>query len=139
MEWLLDQLTQTFITDNRWRYFVSGIAATLEVTVLALVLGTIIGVLVAVARSAHDSQRGNQKGLGHIVLGVLDWLCKLYLTVIRGTPSTVQLLIMWFIVFQWAGSDSMLWVASLSFGINSGAYVAEIVRSGIMSIDLGQT
>jgi len=139
MDWLLDQLWQTFIEDNRWRYFASGVAATLEITVLALLLGTIIGVLVAVVRSAHDSQRSNKRGLGHIVLGVLDWLCKLYLTVIRGTPSTVQLLIMWFIVFQWADSGSMLWVAALSFGINSGAYVAEIVRSGIMSIDLGQT
>ncbi len=139
MEWLWDQLIQTFVTDNRWRYFARGIGVTLEVTVLALVLGTIIGVLVAVVRSAHDSQRGNKGGLSHVLLGVLDWLCKLYLTVIRGTPTTVQLLIMWFIVFQWARDDMMLWVASLSFGINSGAYVAEIVRSGIMSIDLGQT
>ncbi len=139
MDWFLDQLWQTFVEDNRWRYFASGIAATLEVTVLALILGTIIGVLVAVVRSAHDSQRGNKKGLGHVVLGVLDWLCKLYLTVIRGTPSTVQLLIMWFIVFQWVDSDYMLLVAALSFGINSGAYVAEIVRSGIMSVDQGQS
>ena len=137
--WFVDQLTQTFITENRWRYFARGVGVTLEVTCLALVLGTLIGVLVAVVRSAHDSQRGAKKGLGHAVLGILDWLCKLYLTVIRGTPTTVQLLIMWFIVFQWARDDMMLWVASLSFGINSGAYVAEIVRSGIMSIDLGQT
>lgn len=139
MEWLMDQLVQTFVEGNRWRYFAQGIAATLEVTVLALVLGVVIGVLVAVVRSAHDSQRGNRKGLGHAALGVLDWLCKLYLTVIRGTPMVVQLLIMWFVVFRWARDDLMLWVASLSFGINSGAYVAEIVRSGIMSIDLGQT
>lgn len=139
MDWLLDQLAQTFITDNRWRYFASGIAVTLQVTVLALVLGTVIGVLVAVVRSAHDSQKKNGRGAGRVLLGLADWLCKLYLTVIRGTPSTVQLLIMWFIVFQWAGSEYMLWVAALSFGINSGAYVAEIVRSGIMSIDLGQT
>lgn len=137
--WFTDQFTQTFITDNRWRYFAQGITATLEVTCLALVLGVFIGVLVAVIRSAHDSQRGKKSGLGHVVLGILNWLCKLYLTIIRGTPTTVQLLIMWFIVFQWASSDYMLWVASLSFGINSGAYVAEIVRSGIMSIDLGQT
>lgn len=139
MEWLMDQLVQTFVEGNRWRYFAQGIAATLEVTVLALVLGVVIGVLVAVVRSAHDSQRGNRKGLGHAALGMLDWLCKLYLTVIRGTPMVVQLLIMWFVVFRWARDDLMLWVASLSFGINSGAYVAEIVRSGIMSIDLGQT
>lgn len=139
MEWLLDQLKQTFIDGSRWRYFAQGIGITLQVTVLALLLGVVIGVLVAVVRSAHDSQRGNRKGLGHVLLGILDWVCKLYLTVIRGTPMVVQLLIMWFVVFKWARDDMMLWVASLSFGINSGAYVAEIVRSGIMSIDLGQS
>ena len=139
MEWLLDQLKQTFIEGSRWRYFAQGIGITLEVTVLALLLGVAIGVLVAVVRSAHDSQRGNRKGLGHVLLGILDWVCKLYLTVIRGTPMVVQLLIMWFVVFKWARDDMMLWGASLSFGINSGAYVAEIVRSGIMSIDLGQS
>lgn len=139
MEWLLDQLKQTFVDGGRWRYFAQGVGITLEVTVLALLLGVVIGVLVAVVRSAHDSQRGNRKGLGHVLLGILDWVCKLYLTVIRGTPMVVQLLIMWFVVFKWARDDMMLWVASLSFGINSGAYVAEIVRSGIMSIDLGQS
>lgn len=139
MEWLFDQFEQTFITDNRWQYFVKGIATTLEVTFLALILGVVIGVLVAVVRSAHDSQRGKKRGPAHVVLAVLNAICKVYLTVIRGTPSTVQLLIMWFIVFQWARDEHMVWVASLSFGINSGAYVAEIVRSGIMSIDLGQS
>ena len=72
--WFVDQLTQTFITENRWRYFARGVGVTLEVTCLALVLGTLIGVLVAVVRSAHDSQRGAKKGLGHAVLGILDWL-----------------------------------------------------------------
>lgn len=137
--WLADQLEQTFITDDRWKYFAKGIGTTLEVTFLALILGVVIGVVIAVIRSAHDSQRGRKKGLGHAILAVFNWICKLYLTVIRGTPSTVQLLIMWFIVFQWARDEQMVLVASLSFGINSGAYVAEIVRSGIMSIDLGQT
>lgn len=139
MAWFLDQFEQTFITDNRWKYFAKGIGITLEVTILALLLGVVIGVLVAVVRSAHDSQRGNKKGLGHAVLGVLNVICKVYLTVIRGTPTTVQLLIMWFIIFRSAKDDAAVWVASLSFGINSGAYVAEIVRSGIMSIDLGQS
>ena len=137
--WFADQFTQTFITDNRWRYFADGILVTLEVTILALILGVIIGVLVAVVRSAHDSQRGNARGVSHVILGILNFICKIYLTVIRGTPTTVQLLIMWFIIFKWARDDQMLWVASLSFGINSGAYVAEIVRSGIMSIDAGQS
>jgi ABC-type amino acid transport system permease subunit len=137
--WFLDQLNQTFIVDDRWKYFVDGVLTTLQVTIFALLLGVVIGVVIAVIRSAHDSQRRKQKGLGHFILGFFDWICKIYLTVIRGTPSTVQLLIMWFIIFQWAREDMMVWVASISFGINSGAYVAEIVRSGIMSIDQGQS
>lgn len=136
--WFADQFTQTFITDDRWRYFANGALVTLEVTILALILGVIIGVLIAVIRSAHDSQRAKSRGIGHVILGVLNFISKIYLTVIRGTPTTVQLLIMWFIIFKWAREDQMLWVAALSFGINSGAYVAEIVRSGIMSIDAGQ-
>lgn len=136
--WFADQFTQTFITDDRWRYFTNGALVTLEVTILALILGVIIGVLIAVIRSAHDSQRAKSRGIGHVILGVLNFISKIYLTVIRGTPTTVQLLIMWFIIFKWAREDQMLWVAALSFGINSGAYVAEIVRSGIMSIDAGQ-
>ena len=136
--WFADQFTQTFITDDRWRYFANGALVTLEVTILALILGVIIGVLIAVIRSAHDSQRAKSRGIGHVILGVLNFISKIYLTVIRGTPTTVQLLFMWFIIFKWAREDQMLWVAALSFGINSGAYVAEIVRSGIMSIDAGQ-
>lgn len=139
MAWFLDQLEQTFITENRWQYFVKGIGNTLKVTVFALILGVIIGVVIAVIRSAYDSQRIRKSGPAHILLWILNGICKLYLTIIRGTPSTVQLLIMWFIVFQWARDEQMVMVASISFGINSGAYVAEIVRSGIMSIDLGQS
>lgn len=136
--WLVNQFEQTFITDNRWQYFAKGIVTTLEVTFLALILGVVIGVVIAVIRSAHDSQRGSKKGIGHVILAFFNAIAKLYLTVIRGTPSTVQLLIMWFIVFKWARDDMMVWVAAISFGINSGAYVAEIIRSGIMSIDPGQ-
>lgn len=139
LAWFQDQFYQTFLQDDRWQYFAKGVGVTLEVTVLALVLGVIIGVAVAVVRSAHDSRRDGRRGLGGFLLGVLDFLCKVYLTVIRGTPTTVQLLIMWFIIFQSAKDDSAVWVAALSFGINSGAYVAEIVRSGIQSIDRGQS
>jgi len=137
--WFRDQFYQTFIQDDRWQYFTKGIAVTLEVTVMALLLGVLIGVVVAVIRSAHDSRRKKGWSLGRVVMGVLNFLCKVYLTVIRGTPTTVQLLIMWFIIFRTAKDDAAVWVAALSFGINSGAYVAEIVRSGIMSIDLGQS
>lgn len=139
MAWFRDQFYQTFIQDDRWQYFAKGIAVTLEVTVMALLLGVLIGVVVAVIRSAHDSRRKKGWSLGRVVMGGLNFLCKAYLTVIRGTPTTVQLLIMWFIIFRSAKDDAAVWVAALSFGINSGAYVAEIVRSGIMSIDLGQS
>ena len=106
--WLVNQFEQTFITDNRWQYFAKGIVTTLEVTFLALILGVVIGVVIAVIRSAHDSQRGSKKGIGHVILAFFNAIAKLYLTVIRGTPSTVQLLIMWFIVFKWARDDMMV-------------------------------
>ncbi len=128
---------QTFILKDNYMYFVKGIRITLLVTVLALILGVVLGVLVAIIRSAHDQQPVKKRG---IVLRILNVICKVYLTVIRGTPMMVQLLIMWFVI--WAGAratdGNLIRCAVISFGINSGAYVAEIVRSGIMSIDKGQ-
>ncbi len=128
---------QTFILDNNYQYFVRGIGVTLLVTAFALLIGLALGVFVGIVRSAHDQQPEKKKG---IVLRVLNWICKVYLTVIRGTPTLVQLLIMWFVIWASARStdENMIRCAILSFGINSGAYVAEIIRSGIMSIDRGQ-
>ena len=130
-------LYQTFILDDNYQYFIKGLGTTLTVTIFALVLGVILGVIVAVIRSAYDQQPEKKKGLP---LKILNGICKVYLTVIRGTPMMVQLLIMWFIVWASARSTdiNMLRCAILAFGINSGAYVAEIFRSGIMSIDKGQ-
>lgn len=127
----------TFILDNNYQYFVRGIGVTLLVTAFALLIGLALGVLVGIIRSAHDQQPEKKKG---IVLRVLNGICKVYLTVIRGTPTLVQLLIMWFVIWASARSTdgNMIRCAILSFGINSGAYVAEIIRSGIMSIDRGQ-
>ena len=124
---------QTFILEDNYQYFVKGLGTTLTVTIFAL----IIGVLVAIIRSAHDQQPERKKGLP---LKILNGICKVYLTVIRGTPMMVQLLIMWFVVWASARStdSNMMKCAILAFGINSGAYVAEIFRSGIMSIDKGQ-
>ena len=126
-------LYQTFILDDNYQYFIKGLGTTLTVTIFALVLGVILGVIVAVIRSAYDQQPEKKKGLP---LKILNGICKVYLTVIRGTPMMVQLLIMWFIVWASARStdSNMLRCAILAFGINSGAYVAEIFRSGIMSI-----
>ena len=130
-------LYQTFILDDNYQYFIKGLGTTLTVTIFALVLGVILGVIVAVIRSAYDQQPEKKKGLP---LKILNGICKVYLTVIRGTPMMVQLLIMWFMVWARARStdSNMLRCAILAFGINSGAYVAEIFRSGIMSIDKGQ-
>ena len=128
---------QTFILDGNYRYFVKGIGVTLLVTIFALIIGLVLGVIVAIVRSAHDQQPEKKKG---IVLRLLNLICEIYLTVIRGTPMLVQLLIMWFVIWASARSTdgNMVRCAILSFGINSGAYIAEIVRSGIMSIDKGQ-
>lgn len=136
-EGLKKGLYQTFILDDNYQYFIKGIQTTLIVTVFALIVGVILGVIVAIIRSAHDQQPERKK---NIFLRLGNALCQIYLTVIRGTPMMVQLLIMWFVV--WASSratdSNMIRCAILAFGINSGAYVAEIIRSGIMSIDKGQ-
>lgn len=118
-----------FIKDDRYMWLLNGLKTTLIITAFAVVIGIIIGFLVAIVRSAHD-KTGSFK--------ILNAICCVYLTVIRGTPAMIQLLIMNFVIF---GSVSMnkIVVGGLAFGINSGAYVAEIVRSGIMSIDEGQT
>ena len=122
---------QTFIEANRWVALLKGLGMTLQITAYSLVIGVILGILVAVIRSSHDQMR--RPGL---IMGALNKLCHLYLTVIRGTPVMVQLLIMYFVVM--VNSTNVVLVASITFGINSGSYVAEIVRSGIMSIDKGQ-
>lgn len=123
-----DKFYLNFIADDRWKYLVNGLKTTLVVTVFAVLIGIALGFLVAVVRSTYDKTKK---------LRILNALCKLYLTVIRGTPVVVQLLIIYFVIFGSVRIDKTL-VAILAFGLNSGAYVAEIIRSGIMSIDNGQ-
>ncbi len=129
--------TLCFIDDNRWKYITDGLLVTIQVTILALLMGIVLGVIIAAIRSGHDQQRHNMSGFAGKLLGFFNGICKVYLTVIRGTPAMVQLMIMYFVIL--VNSNSKLLVAVLAFGINSGAYVAEIVRGGIMSIDKGQT
>ncbi len=117
-----------FIEADRYMFLVRGLGNTLLITFFSLVIGILLGFLVAIIRSTHD-KTGNMK--------FLNVICKIYLTVIRGTPVVVQLLIIYFVIFASVDIDKVL-VAVLAFGLNSGAYVAEIVRSGIMSIDNGQ-
>lgn len=134
MEKFIADFQQTFIEANRWKAMLNGLLTTLELTFFALILGAVIGVIVAVIRSSHDQLDRQHK---HIkALDVADFICNIYLTVIRGTPVMVQLLIMYFVIM--ASSTNTILVATLSFGINSGAYVAEIIRGGIMAIDKGQ-
>jgi len=127
-----------FIEKDRWRYLLTGLGNTLKIALVAVILGIVIGSVIAVIRSSYDKSVKNMRpGPGKALMTALNWLCKLYLTVIRGTPVMIQILIMFFVIFAFA-KDGVP-VAMLTFGINSGAYVAEIIRSGIMSIDEGQT
>ena len=126
-----------FLTKNRWQFITEGLKATLIITLLSCVMGIAIGIVVAIVRSTYDKNAKNMRnGIGKALLAFFNALCKVYLTVIRGTPVLVQLMIMYYIIF--AASDNGLLIAIMAFGINSGAYVAEIFRSGIMSIDEGQ-
>ena len=124
---------QSFVAAGRWRLYLNGLLTTLEATILALLLGVVLGVVVAVIRTAHDQQRAGHK---NVILGVFNAICKIYTTIIRGTPMMVQLLIMSLVIF--ASSRNYTMIGILALGINSGAYVSEIVRSGLMSVDPGQ-
>ena len=123
-----DSFYLNFIKDNRWKYIVNGLGVTLRVTLFAVLIGIAIGFVVAIIRSTYE-KTGKLK--------ISNFLANIYLTVIRGTPVVVQLLIIYFVIFGSVRIDKVF-VAIVAFGINSGAYVAEIIRSGIMSIDPGQ-
>lgn len=128
LQTLQGKFNANFIEDDRWKYILDGLGVTLQVTFFAVIIGIVIGFLVAIVRSTYD-KTGRLK--------ILNVLCKIYLTVIRGTLVVVQLLIIYFVIF--GSSDiSKVVVAIMAFGLNSGAYVAEIFRSGIMSVDNGQ-
>lgn len=118
---------------DRWQSYFKGLGVTLQVTVMALALGVALGILVAMIRVAHDQQRPGKR---NFLLGVIDRICRIYVTVIRGTPMTVQLLIWGLVIFS--SSREFNLVGALGLGINSGAYVAEIIRGGLMSLDHGQ-
>ena len=122
------KFVQNFIDDHRYRYLFDGLKVTLQIAICAVILGVILGFIVAIIRSTHD-KTGKLK--------FLNFIAKVYLTVIRGTPVLVQLMISYYVIFT-APDVSKVFVAVMAFGVNSGAYVAEIVRSGIMSIDNGQ-
>ncbi|MBQ7726568.1 MAG: amino acid ABC transporter permease [Clostridia bacterium] len=124
---------QAFLEADRWKQYLNGVVTTLYVTAMALLIGVIIGVIAAVIRTAHDQQR---PGTHNPVLGVVNAIFKVYITVIRGTPLMVQLLIMGMVIFS--RSRNFTLVGALTLGINSGAYQAEVIRGGLMAVDGGQ-
>lgn len=139
-EWLQTtfyQIWQTFIYQDRWKFFVEGLKITFIVTIGALILGIIIGLIIAVIRTTYENTASKRRP--PFAFRMLNALCKLYLTVIRGTPMMVQLLIMGFVIMVPKTDSGMILCGIVTLGINSGAYVAEIARSGIMSVNIGQT
>lgn len=138
--WFLDLKSDfilNFINEDRWTFITDGLRNTLIITFFAALLGILLGVIVAIVRSSYEKTSKEIHGkFKRFLLALVNLICKVYLTVIRGTPVVVQLMIMYYIIF--ASSRNSMLVAILAFGINSGAYVAEIVRSGIMSVDPGQ-
>lgn len=139
-EWLEEfffNLYKCFIYQERYLQMVEGLGNTLKLTFFALLMGVVLGVIVSTIRVSWDKNKDTLYGARLLSLKLANTLCEIYLTVIRGTPVMVQLLIMYLVIF--ASSTNKLMVGSLAFGINSGAYVAEIIRSGIMSVDVGQS
>lgn len=128
MEAFATKFYTNFIKEDRYKYLVEGLGTTFVITFFAVILGILIGFIIAIIRATSDKTG---------TLKFPNLLCKIYLTVIRGTPAMIQLLIIFYIIFGSVAIDKRI-VAILAFGINSGAYVAEIVRSGIMSIEQGQ-
>ncbi|MBE6948240.1 MAG: amino acid ABC transporter permease [Ruminococcaceae bacterium] len=139
-EWFADlksDFIKTFIVEDRWRYLWDGLGVTLQIALFAALLGIVIGIVLAIIRATHDKNiETMHPGLGKFFLKLANAIAKVYLTVIRGTPVIIQLMIIYYVIF--ASSDNGVLIGTLAFGINSGAYVAEIVRGGIMSIDNGQ-
>ena len=141
INWFADiesSFIKTFIREDRWLQLLKGLGVTLQITIFAALLGIIIGFIIAAVRSTYDRNLADKKcrSFGDYLLKFFNAICNIYLTVIRGTPVVIQLMIIHFIVL--ASVRNGIYAAIFAFGINSGAYVAEIVRSGIMSIDKGQ-
>lgn len=138
-EFTIERFKSVMLDDERYKLLFDGLRNTFVITFGALAIGIIIGILVAAVRTSFDKNKEAMQahgGIGYYILLVLNSICKVYLTVTRGTPVVVQLMICYFLVFQ--ASDNGVPVAIFAFGFNSGAYVAEIFRAGIMSIDHGQ-
>ncbi len=156
---LWPRIETAFLTGGRWKLYLKGLGTTLEMTVIALFFGVILGLIVGMIRTAHDQQRPDLKSsrlwgryllcrlfrlnpkhkppFRNLALGIVNWVCKLYTTVIRGTPMLVQLFIWTFVIMREERNKVLVGIIGLA--VNSGAYVAEIIRGGLMSVDQGQS
>ena len=138
-EFTVERFKSVMLDGERYKLLFDGLRNTFVITIGALAIGILIGIIVAAVRTSFDKNKEAMKlkgGMGYYILALLNAICKFYLTVTRGTPVVVQLMICYFLVF--ANADNGIPVAIFAFGINSGAYVAEIFRAGIMSVDHGQ-
>lgn len=126
-----------FVDKARWKLLVTGLENTLLISFFACLIGIVLGIVISVVRTTWDNQAHHMKpSLGKFILGIVNRICVIYTTIIRGTPVVVQLLLMYYIVFTFTNNGVL--IASVAFGLNSGAYVSEIFRGGIMSIEKGQ-
>ncbi|MBR4314836.1 MAG: amino acid ABC transporter permease [Lachnospiraceae bacterium] len=139
MENILKALRLNLIKDNRYLYLVDGLKNTMIITLFATILGIVLGLLIALIRTTYDNTNGlkNSNAVFRFLIKLANSICQLYITVIRGTPVVIQLMILFFCIFTSRNASGVL-IAIIGFGLNSSAYVAEIFRSGLMSIDQGQ-
>ena len=128
MQKILNALQLNLIKDDRYMYLVNGFKNTMIITLFATLLGIALGLIIALIRTTYDNTKK---------LKFLNGVCQVYITVIRGTPVVIQLMILFFCIFTSRNASGIM-IAIIGFGVNSSAYVAEIFRSGLMSIDIGQ-
>lgn len=127
-----------FVTKDRWKYIVEGLGNTIKIAFVAVIIGIVIGIVLAIVRSCYDQNYKDMKdGVSKVLLKIANTISVIYITIIRGTPVMIQIMIMFFVIFSTTRNGVP--VAMLTFGINSGAYVAEIIRGGIMAVDIGQS
>lgn len=141
-EYYIGQLYDNFIRDDRWKWLLDGLGITIKLTFFSFLFGLLMGLIIAVIRSSYDSNKsvkpvGFFQRIARFVLSIANLICKIYLNVIQGTPTIVQIMIIYFIIF--ATSTNKIAVAITGFSINSSAYIAEIIRGGIASVDKGQS
>ncbi|MCI9289408.1 MAG: amino acid ABC transporter permease [Oscillospiraceae bacterium] len=136
VQWLIElgpRFYTAFVEAERWKLYLKGLGVTFQITVAAISMGLVLGLVVAMVRTAHDQQR---LGCRNLALGLVNAVCKVYTTVIRGTPMMVQILIWNFVIFK---TRNKILVGMAAMGINAGAYISEIIRGGLMSVDSGQS